>query len=541
LGQSLEIPIIIRSLAGSISLEDEEILPFDTDPSLLHTLDAGEHQLVTSFELQWWSGRNPRDINTVQIFNALTLTKCMDHYRRQKKKAFEIPTGAGAGAVPSFNAGPGKSSNAGPSFDAGAGKSSNAGASKNTDSGPAFNAGSSSSTGTGTGCGGCNKYRQLLSDVLQDVLKFQNYASVMTTSSENLFINGIRRASTFNVLHEAAILKETASVSPPVKAKGKPAHHISAVMRNASSELARLKDLPASSYKWTWGEKLTEEEVLDLRRIGTRPGRVQHSGYDISLQEGRMGGEDSAGPTSNLSFTGYYDDLPAEATVVVPPTDLHFPEYFSTPDNRLIYNPFRITAPAQAPVVSSAPVISSAPDAGILSESSSNAGFGPDNADIAENWTSGSDDAASIENEQGPVSMPLVHDDTDDNFKLADNWEDDDDSSPEPAPEHVPVLQDDTDDNLKLADNWEDDEGLSPEPVASPSDQDPEGILAFTDNWVEDEEHSGDEVDEEHSGDELTTPSYADEEAAEYSAILRNVEWTFGPEDFGFLSDDMFE
>ena len=75
---------------------------------------------------------------------------------------------------------------------------------------------------------------------------------------------GIHRASTFHQLHEAAIPKESEGVSP--LAKKMPASCIAAILSNAESELYRLKDLPLSSYKWTWGETLTEEEeVLNLR------------------------------------------------------------------------------------------------------------------------------------------------------------------------------------------------------------------------------------------------------------------------------------
>ena len=51
-------------------------------------------------------------------------------------------------------------------------------------------------------------------------------------------------------------------------------------MKNASLELNQPKELPVSSYKWTWREKLTEDEVIKLHQVGTKPGHVQHSGYN---------------------------------------------------------------------------------------------------------------------------------------------------------------------------------------------------------------------------------------------------------------------
>ena len=312
LGQPLNIPIIIRTLAGTLAFADENYLPFRTMPGFLDILDVGTHQIVPNFELQWWTEPETKDISTVKILNARTVMVCLAHFREQKKNTPVLPAGARAGSSNISNAG--------------------------------SNAGSTTPipTSARSQCESCMKYQQLLSDVLQDVLEIQKYASVRSTSSENLLNMGIRRASTFHQLHEAAILKESEGVSPP--AKKKPAAHIAAVLRNAELELDRLKGLPSSSYKWTWGETLTEEEVLNLRRIGTRPGKVPHSGYDISLREAPLRGEDSAGPSSVRSSLGQHEDLPAEATIGAPSTDLEFPEFYrSNPDHRLVYNPFKIS------------------------------------------------------------------------------------------------------------------------------------------------------------------------------------------------------
>lgn len=71
-------------------------------------------------------------------------------------------------------------------------------------------------------CLNCTKYWQLLSDVLQDLLKFQEFSSAMLSSSKNLLNIGIRKAFIFNLLHEAMILKETTWDTPePVPTSGK--------------------------------------------------------------------------------------------------------------------------------------------------------------------------------------------------------------------------------------------------------------------------------------------------------------------------------
>jgi hypothetical protein len=72
----------------------------------------------------------------------------------------------------------------------------------------------------------------------------------------------MRRASTFNLLYEAAVTKEGGPATrPPQGNKGERAK---AVEDTAREELQRLEVLPPSSHKWTWGEKLTKADVLGL-------------------------------------------------------------------------------------------------------------------------------------------------------------------------------------------------------------------------------------------------------------------------------------
>src|ERR1700678_3668427 len=321
-GYAASIPIIIRSLANSIAfVPDEKYLPYRLDDSVLHTLDAGEHHQVRTYHLQWWSGPMRKDLENVEILGKLTMMKCLEHFNVEKSKATVLPAGTGAGP---------SNATSGPSISLPAGTVANA------TSGPSM----STLEYNRKGCRSCTQYRQLLSDVLQDVIKFQTFADTMSSTTHNLLNVGIRRASTFNQLHEAAILKETERIPAPAKAKV--AHRIAEVHRKASLDLKRLQELPVSSYKWTWGETLTEDDVLGLRRIGTRPGRVPHSGYDISLAEGRQGREDSEGANTVESSLGQHDEIPAEANIAPPSTDLHLPQYLSQADHRLVYNPFRI-------------------------------------------------------------------------------------------------------------------------------------------------------------------------------------------------------
>ena len=136
----------------------------------------------------------------------------------------------------------------------------------------------------------------------------------------------MRRASTFNQLYESAVIKET-QVDPP------------------QQEL--IEALPPSSLKWTWGVTLSEQEVLSLNGSGSRP---VHSGYNVSLREGRQVGNYSS--ESQLTWNGQHDDLPSEVLRSPPPSILPNPHYFST-RNRVIYDSLKITNTSQ---LSSAPI-----------------------------------------------------------------------------------------------------------------------------------------------------------------------------------------
>jgi hypothetical protein len=486
-------------------------------------LDAGQHRIVENYELQWWSSRKPRDLDAVQILKPSTVKKCLEHYKEQKSKAIEIPGAAGAGSLP----------------DAGTDELSGiSGADADADI-PMSNV----HTGAGAGCSKCNKYRELLIDVLRDAVKCQSYASLMSTSSENAFNIGVRRASTFSILYDASILKETADVPVPAQAKAKgkgkdnTARRISIVRENALSDLERMKNLPASSYKWTWGMKLTEEEVLNLRRIGTNPGQEPHSAYDISLKEGKLHGEHSDGPSMCNSLTGNYDALPADAEMLIPSTDLYFPDYFSNPEYRLVYNPLRRPAPALS-VTSNVLSVHNLEDSGNIAD---------EIEQIAHLWDIQGDaepvDVAPVD--VAPVDVASVDEapvDTDaDILDVADAWQapalesDADSNEPEyeptaPLSDLMPVDDADADRIFDIAEAWV--PGLMPVAEADADDE----VLNMADGW-NDQGLESDYV--EHSDDELTNPSYHNEEAATTTVF----DWSqrpFGPEHFEFLRDDMF-
>ena len=98
--------------------------------------------------------------------------------------------------------------------------------------------------------------------LLLNIINIHSYVNSMLASSEMQWNIDMHRASTFNQLYEASVLKEMADTSHSMA--GTPI----GIEQTALNELDGLKILPESSYKWTWGESLTKADVVALRRPG---------------------------------------------------------------------------------------------------------------------------------------------------------------------------------------------------------------------------------------------------------------------------------
>jgi hypothetical protein len=70
----------------------------------------------------------------------------------------------------------------------------------------------------------------------------------------------MHQALTFNLLYEAAVIKEGGLATRPPR--GNKGERAKAVEDTAREELQHLEVLPPSSHKWTWGEQLTKADVL---------------------------------------------------------------------------------------------------------------------------------------------------------------------------------------------------------------------------------------------------------------------------------------
>jgi hypothetical protein len=193
----VDVPIILRSLADSMAMLHQDDFPIVFDPDFLLTLDIGTHasdnksRVVSNYECCWWKGRKPRDLALVKILDASCLSICMEFHKIQLASAnhgqiVDLPPVISPPTMPPLP--------------------SNAGLTN-------IGADAASITNPNT-AEQLQKYRDLLSNLLQNFLDTHKFATAMSTASETQWNLDMRRASAFHQLHEAALIKETAGLQP---------------------------------------------------------------------------------------------------------------------------------------------------------------------------------------------------------------------------------------------------------------------------------------------------------------------------------------
>jgi hypothetical protein len=193
-------------------------------------------------------------------------------------------------------------------------------------------------------CTRCRLYRAVgvgLMDQVRDVYNMVHGCEIANEAEREI---GIRRASGFNELHEAAVNKECkakGNSSPDSdmadirdsgagygKGKGKEKEK-----PKYSKELKQLMELTKDLVrtKWTWGVDLTRDDLLDLIR-GADHEEERHTGYDSPLPSGSLQSATSAAldpdkledpTTTDLKF----DKLSTSIAIIpeLPPNE--FPTY----------------------------------------------------------------------------------------------------------------------------------------------------------------------------------------------------------------------
>ena len=218
LGHPLTVPILIRSLADSMGHLDETELPIPIDDDFLSLLDSDLAEqnyvcsLVEKYECAWWIGRKPRNLDLADTMKWSSMGRCVEIHLKQLGESNSAPAHVLNSAIESL------------------------GKSESNDA----------------KCPKCPQYKQILSDTLQDLLQVHRLTSTVLTGSEAKWHIDMRRASAFNLLHEAILIKET-GVTPSATSNRRVANRPDMVREAAMLELARLRDQLPTSHKWTLG------------------------------------------------------------------------------------------------------------------------------------------------------------------------------------------------------------------------------------------------------------------------------------------------
>jgi hypothetical protein len=293
------------------------------------------------------------------------------------------------------------------------------------------------------------KYKDILSDTLNDLVDLHKFSNAMYMASKDQWILDMRRASTFNLLHEAAVIKETDLEDAPrpmstMSGKTTPA----TVILQARRELNNLRAQPPSSHKWTWGSTLSVEDVLSLSSVTTRSTSPQIDTSTHSL------------PTSY----GRYDDVPFPVTQPVENADHTQIPYFDH-SNRLVYDPLNIAAPESRLIAQT--TSRSAPIAGPSSMARS---CSPDGlANLAHEWVPESDE------EQQPSSPGHLN--------LAGTWIQGSEEEEPVIAEHLPMQKTTAPESRLIAPTTS-----RSAPIAGPSSMarscSPDGLANLAHEWV---------------------------------------------------------
>ncbi|KAF8801756.1 hypothetical protein BYT27DRAFT_7261668 [Phlegmacium glaucopus] len=318
-GQVIDVPIIIRSLATTMAHVAEEHLPMAFHPNLLAVLDIGTDNdkptcLVDSYALAWWNSN--RQTAPDMILNTNNLERCLMKHRQNK-----------------LLASPYESSDVQMSLDEEDRPTDLAGLSADDMIAdiPSANVPISDMPIHLADCLRCRSLETLSHNILAELHGILQFATSMEVSTSSRSDVSMRRAAGFHLLHEHALLKESASAPVPdvSTSSSTSALHTSKhikhprttkqksqqVTRNATAELQRLRSLPANSYKWVWGTDLTEADVRNIIPIAIQEQGI-HSGYNVSLPHGWQFGYDTptasahaSAQTTTAAFTSLASDI----------------------------------------------------------------------------------------------------------------------------------------------------------------------------------------------------------------------------------------
>ena len=88
IGQIVDILIIIRSLAASISMLKEEFLPLEFEPDFLALLDTGgpNRPVITRYVNPWWKASRPPAYLHIALIARVSAYLCSARHKRKEER-----------------------------------------------------------------------------------------------------------------------------------------------------------------------------------------------------------------------------------------------------------------------------------------------------------------------------------------------------------------------------------------------------------------------------------------------------------------------
>ncbi|KIM39385.1 hypothetical protein M413DRAFT_29535 [Hebeloma cylindrosporum] len=261
MGLVVEVPIVLRSLAVSLGPVPTDELPIPFDLGFIALLEVGTNcdqfgRVVNSYRLNWWD--NTRSPAEHRRLTAQTLEACLQHHRFQLSldpNGLHVPSKPIRVIIPPLQ----------------------------------LHGSAAPSTAAEIDCRNCDRYRSLADDLMDEMRNLENLSAAMEASTSNEVEIAKRRTAGFYILNERVTLKELQSKTITVDGVGtgtraqKTSRHVRQIARE---DLRRFQS--SADQKWTYGEPLTVRDILNLRHVS---GQRNHTGYDTSLDQGRLRGE----------------------------------------------------------------------------------------------------------------------------------------------------------------------------------------------------------------------------------------------------------
>jgi hypothetical protein len=319
IGRPLDIPIIIRTLGQVLYQDGLKLIRFSFGPDIVTFLEGGAAMgagagvpdpgmQVTDFWRPWWLANSaPKAADYVTM---ATISSALAHHLRAiRALPGQTPVPPPKDESPELNK-------------------------------PAYGWHSDVVVDQASPCTRCRLYRAVALgafDQLRDLRNLVHACETLNLGERDL---AARRASGFNQLYEATVIKEAnADLADADRLAGKDLKKTwsagADAVRKKYLELIAI-EVHMPSPKWTWGVELTSADLQELARGADRNYEVPHTGYDASLATGHFSGEESdvhcpGEIESDPDREFLVDELSADFPVVRDLEPLEFPLSYASP------------------------------------------------------------------------------------------------------------------------------------------------------------------------------------------------------------------